>query len=767
MFRPIVLPIFACAAVLAGFGASVRAEPGESAWQEADEAHAKSAQAMTKAALEAQRRALGEPEEADAPAKAAAKGNDDGPASQTAAKPAADKPSSAEAPGKDGDAAPAKTDQTAAKTTTPAAREPTEAHKEAVSDEIAERHRKAATTDDAGSKPTDADATDRAVTDAADETDASKETASLDTTEPAPPPPAHPVVKAVRDWLAGAEGKVTSAQDDIDAVVAFYGARTEGPLWVDDTGFSAKGKAAVAEMNKAADWGLSASAFALPRFNVDAPSDAALAEAEARVSLEVLKYARHARGGRIVPSSVSNLLDMSPPLKDPNAVIAELAKSAQPDSYLRGLHPQHDGFKALHKALLKARGPAKDDVEEIDPALTVRLPRRSAVLRLGSNDPEVAELRKRLSVPAVGGAAGTEFDEELELALKAYQLEQGIAADGILGNGTRGVLNREVDAVHGPDPSRMVQLIELNMERWRWLPEKLGRVHVLNNIPEYTTRTFKDGEVIFQEKIIVGLPEWPTPVFSETMKTVVFNPSWGMPNGIKTRELAPRLRRASGGGDFFSQLFGGGGSSAGAAIRAYGLKVYAGGREINPDSVNWNAVDIRNYSFIQPPGPKNPLGQVKFMFPNRHDVYMHDTIERSLFAKSSRALSHGCIRVQDPMQFARVMLSEGNGLDARSVERTIAGGGDVRLKNPIPVHNVYMTAAADENGKVKTFPDLYGLDTRVSSALLGRPLPRDPAAIETASANDPSTQRQAPRTKAKSKQPSMTLEDVLTGFWLN
>lgn len=749
MFRPVVLPIFACAAVLAGLGTSVRAEPGDSAWQEADEAHAKSAQAMTKAALEAQRRALGEPEPE---------------AAKTAVAKPAEKAPQSEADAKDDTSASAKAE---AASKEPAAEAPTEAQKEAVSDEIAERHRKAAAADaadDVPSKPTDADA---AAADAADETDVSKETASLDTTEPALPPPAHPVVKAARDWLAGAADKVTSAQDDIDAAIAFYGARTEGPLWVDDTGFSAKGKAAVAEMNKAADWGLSAHAFALPRFNTDAPSDAALAEAEARVSLEVLKYARHARGGRIVPSSVSNLLDMKPPLKDPNAVIAELAKSAQPDSYLRGLHPQHDGFKALHTALLKARGPAKDDVEDIDPALTVRLPQRAAVLRIGSNDPEVAKLRKRLSVPAAGGVAETEFDEELELALKAYQLEQGISADGILGNGTRGVLNREVDEVQGPDPSRMVQLIELNMERWRWLPENLGRVYVWNNIPEYTTRTFRDGEVIFQEKIIVGLPQWPTPVFSETMKTVVFNPSWGMPNGIKTRELAPRLKRASGGGDFFSQLFGGGGSTAGAAIRAYGLKVYAGGREINPDSVNWNAVDIRNYSFIQPPGPKNPLGQVKFMFPNRHDVYMHDTIERSLFAKSSRALSHGCIRVQDPMQFARVMLSEGNGLDARSVERTIAGGGDVRLKNPIPVHNVYMTAAADENGKVKTFPDLYGLDTRVSSALLGRPLPRDPASIETASASDPSTQRPAPRTKAKSKQPSMTLEDVLTGFWLN
>lgn len=684
---------------------------------------------MTRAAIEAQKRALGE-----TTAQAETAGDGATRASEPAAKASAD--------------------------------EARKSRNESVSNEIEERHRKEADAKaaaaDAADEPADPDR-DTAATDDADET----EVAAADAAAPVPPPPADPVVEAVRDWLGGAADKVTAAQEDLDAAIAFYGARTEGPLWVEKAGFSAQGKAAVAEVNKAADWGLAAGAFALPRFNVSTPSEAALAEAEARVTLELLKYARHARGGRITPSSVSRLLDMEPPLKDPNVVIADLAKSQAPDKYLRDLHPQHEGFKRLQKALLKARGPATAEVE-IDPALTVRLPERRTVLRLGSKDPEVAELRKRLSVPAEGDVAADEFDEEVDTALKAYQLEQQISVDGILGNGTRRVLNREVDEALGPDPGRLVQLIELNMERWRWLPENLGKVYVWNNIPEYTTRTIKNGEVIFKEKIIVGLPNWATPVFSESMKTVVFNPSWGMPDGIKTRELAPRLKRAGGGGDFFSQLFGGGGSGAGAAIRAHGLKVYQGGREINPDSVNWNSVDIRRYSFIQPPGPKNPLGQVKFLFPNSHDVYMHDTIERSLFAKSSRALSHGCIRVQDPMRFARVLLAEGNGLDESGVERAVASGGDVKLKNPIPVHNVYMTAVADENGKVTTFSDLYGLEGRVSSALLGRPLPREAGAIETAATDGPpqrTSQSKGP--SSKQYEPAQTLNDLLTGFWLN
>lgn len=789
MFRTVLLPCFAFAALLASTGAHVSAEPGsdrsaaaansassQGAWPEADDEHRKRAQAMTRAAVVAQERAQGTAT--------------DGAAKAAAAKPA-----------------------TETKTTdAPAKSEPVDKaeHTKAVSDEIAERHRKQAEADakaettenaakreaekaaDTAAKPadnkpeTDTAAKDDAATPGETDTAAKRDDAqpATDTAAAAPvtapdpaaaqvatpaPAPADPVVQAVRDWLADAPGKVSATQADLDAVIAFYGARTEAPLWVDDKGFSAKGKAAVAEVNKAAEWGLDAHAFALPRFNVPSPSQAALAEAEARLSLELLKYARHARGGRITPSSVSKLLDVTPPLKDPNVVLVELAKSAAPDTYLRELHPQHEGFKLLQKALLKARGPAKADVE-IDPALTIRLPERRVVLKRGSDDPEVAQLRKRLKVPAEGGASETEFDEDLEIALKAFQVEQQISVDGMLGNGTRRVLNGAVDDLRGPDPSRMIQLIELNMERWRWLPEDLGTVHVWNNVPEYQTRVFKNGEVIFKEKIIVGKPNTATPVFSADMDFVGFNPTWGMPPGIKDRELAPRLRRAaqnSGGFLFFSS-----GPTPADVIRAYGLNVFRGGQQINPDSVDWTRANVQNFSFVQPPGPKNPLGKVKFIYRNKHDVYMHDTIEPSLFSSSNRALSNGCIRVQNPMEFAAIMLREGNGLDEDGVQRAIRGGGEIRHTNRIPVHMVYFTAQADENGKVSTFSDVYGLDGRISSALLGRALPRDPASIETASTEPSGEQR--PRSAQKgSKGPAskykapQTLSDAITGFWLN
>ena len=189
------------------------------------------------------------------------------------------------------------------------------------------------------------------------------------------------------------------------------------------------------------------------------------------------------------------------------------------------------------------------------------------------------------------------------------------------------------------------------------------------------------------------------------------------PTGIKTKELAPLLRKSSGSG-----LFGifGGGYSAQAVLDAYDLRAYVGGRQIDANSVDWANVDIRRYSFQQPPGPKNVLGDVKFMFPNSHDVYMHDTPERNLFSKSFRALSHGCMRVREPRRLAEVLLAEDKGWSVAKVQSMFASGGEVALDRHIPVHITYFTVRVDDNGKLQTYADFYGLDSRVGAALFGR-----------------------------------------------
>ena len=250
------------------------------------------------------------------------------------------------------------------------------------------------------------------------------------------------------------------------------------------------------------------------------------------------------------------------------------------------------------------------------------------------------------------------------------------------------------------------------------MPEELGKLYVWDNVPEALTRVVKDGKIIHIDKIIVGQPTWPTPSFSADMTTIVFHPTWSVPDGIKAKELGPILRKSSGGG-----LFGifGGGYSANAVLEAYQLRAYINGRQVDGNSVDWGSVDMRAVSFQQPPGPKNPLGDVKFMFPNKHDVYMHDTPERNLFVKSFRALSHGCMRVEHPRRLATVLLAEDKGWTEAKVGSLFTGDSqEVRLSTHIPVHVTYFTAMVDYEGKLRTFGDLYGLDDRVGAALFGR-----------------------------------------------
>jgi murein L,D-transpeptidase YcbB/YkuD len=274
-----------------------------------------------------------------------------------------------------------------------------------------------------------------------------------------------------------------------------------------------------------------------------------------------------------------------------------------------------------------------------------------------------------------------------------------------------------------PDRAVMVGRILVNMERWRWLPADLGDFYVWNNVPEFVTRVVRRGEVIHSDRIVAGQPEWATPVFSADMKTIVFHPSWGVPDGIRRKELLPRLRDSQGG---FLSLFTGTQSSR-AVLEQYKLQVFYQGRPIDPDKVDWSSANIGAYEFRQAPGPENPLGTLKFSFPNKHDVYMHDTpaTERDLFAKSYRGLSHGCMRVSDPVRLAVLLLARDQGWSEQQVQSLLNGGTtrEVALTTRIPVHMTYFTAMVDRQGNLQTFSDLYGIDTRMGALLVGTKVP--------------------------------------------
>ena len=471
-------------------------------------------------------------------------------------------------------------------------------------------------------------------------------------------PVVDPVVQVVRQRLRAVRGRDNAADAaDRAAMVAFYDAEAARVTWTTPTGFTPRAEATIAEIRAADDWGLKAAAFDLPSITAGDMSSETRADAEIKLGLAALKYARHARGGRLDPSSVSKLFDRKAQIYDPRSLIRSIAASADPAAYLRGLHPKHAGFRNLQKALVALRSGG------LTQAATAPEPQASEDDRRGKSKGKAV----RKTAPATA--------------------------------------------------SETIQRVVANMERWRWMPDDLGAFHVWNNVPEQTTIVVKDGKQIFQERIVVGKPETATPNFSADMQFVIFQPEWGVPGGIKSNEIAPLLRRASAesGG-----WFGGSNQTPSSVLARHGLRVSVGGQVVNPDSVNWSSVDINRFNFIQPAGPTNVLGVVKFRFPNKHDVYMHDTPQKHLFSSSVRAFSHGCMRVQNPVRFAEVLLEQDKGWASDRVRGMVPRGGEVKLTTQIPVHSVYFTAIADETGKLRTYGDLYGTDGRVASALEGR-----------------------------------------------
>jgi L,D-transpeptidase YcbB len=541
----------------------------------------------------------------------------------------------------------------------------------------------------------------------------------------------HPLVALVRERLAAPAKGSAGDREDYAALAAFYAEGDGQPVWTSRTGLTQRANDAIAELRKADDWGLRAADYEVPAIDSTASFEM-LTDAEIKIGLAVLKYGRHARGGRLDPRSMSKLFDQDPPVYDPKTLIAAVAVADPIDAYLRRLHPQHPQFERLRQAMLAARG----NKVQANPA-SVRIP-SGPQLKAGQDHADVALLRQRLSVAAPADGKGNVYDDALADAVKAFQQQAGLKPTGILTTPTRNALN---DALR-PSGAESVSKLLANMERWRWMPENLGAFYVWDSVPEQMTKIYKQDKLVLAERIVVGKPETPTPMFSANMWFVIFHPSWGVPPGMKANELLPQLSQAGGG------FFGFGGASS--VLEAHGLRVTRGGQPVNPNSVNWTAATIHQYDFVQPPGPQNVLGAVKFRFPNKHNVYMHDTPERNLFGGAIRAFSHGCMRVQNPIRFAEVLLTHDKGWTADAVQGYARRGGEVKLSSPIPVHVTYFTAVVDDDGKVQHWPDIYAMDGRLISAL-GAPA----ASVVTGALTSSSSAGQseaAPRPKARPKQ---------------
>jgi len=494
-----------------------------------------------------------------------------------------------------------------------------------------------------------------------------------------------------------------------DALIEYYSVPDQRLLWVDDKGLTERAKIAMAEIAKADDYGLQATDYTLPdagNFNASGPQATEwLADAEVKVSYAVLGYAKDARGGRIDPLRVSKNLDPSLALPNPSEVLDSIAIRSDPASYLRSFQPDQPQFEALRQKLIELRG---GKVEEPKPAVVV-IP-EGPVLKLGVENEQVALLRTRLDVPPGSNAA--KFDEAVLDAVRQFQSANGARADGVVGPGTRRLLNQGQRQHAVSSPARVQQVL-VNMERWRWLPHDLGAYYLMVNIPEFTLRVVEDDKIIHTARVVVGKPDKQTPVFSDEMEEIVFNPYWNVPNSIKNEEIAPYF---TAGGGFF------GGGTDTSVLRRHGLRIRYGGRDIDPDAVDWSRQSLANFDLVQPPGPTNVLGRVKFLFPNSHDVYMHDTTQKFLFNNAVRAESHGCMRVQNPEQLAELVLAHDKGWSVARTQSTLNAGDDnhIALDRKIPVYISYFTLRVNDDGSISTFNDLYGHDARMIAALNGK-----------------------------------------------
>ena len=419
----------------------------------------------------------------------------------------------------------------------------------------------------------------------------------------------------------------------------------------------------------------------------------AAAQAELAFSAFFVSYAADLKIGRIAPQKVDPNLFRNQKTIDVQRVLSDLKKQSDPNKFLSAFEPRNVHYQSLKKML-------KVYTQVIDEGMSWPTIAQGATVKAGGSDPRIVGVRHILSL--TGDYSWNEnsspvFDQNLAIALRKFQLRHGLEAKGLLGKQTIVALNIS--------PEERQRQITLNMERWRWMPDNLGEEHFLVNIAAFELQHWQSNIIIDRMNVVVGAVATQTPEFSGSMQYIELNPYWTVPYTIATKEMLPKLK-------------------ANPEQYAGDFEVFAGGK-----LVDWNSVDWASYgrsggsfpfTFRQLPGPKNALGKVKFILPNKFNIYLHDTPAKDKFANSTRAFSHGCIRLSDPTRLAYSLL-ERTGMDQGAIDAVWAGGENTRVDLPkqIPVHLIYATAFSSENG-IEFRTDVYGRDQKLYQALFGR-----------------------------------------------
>lgn len=483
-----------------------------------------------------------------------------------------------------------------------------------------------------------------------------------------------------------------------------YADRANAPIWADAKQPRAEARVLVdavvgaeSEGLRIGDYDLAGLQGALDRAYGDGKAKdrpQALAELDLRLTNLFVSYGRDLLAGRLDPAKIDRDWYIRTRRAVADSALRTALRSDDLEASLRELAPAQPDYKALVAELSRFRAVLAGG----------GWPKVSGPLAAGASGPQVAALRARLAASGdldSSAMASPDFDDALAQAVEKVRARHGLPAAG-------GLDAAAVAALNVPVEQRIRQL-ELNLERLRWLPNDFGGRYVLVNVPDFYLHAYDGGKEVFDMRVVVGDEyDQETPVFADTLSYVEFRPYWNIPRSIVVEEIAPKARER---GEFLR------------ANRYEVVPASGKGEPVDPRSVDWDDVgkDDFPYRIRQTPGPGNALGLVKFMFPNRFDIYMHDTPARHLFREERRAFSHGCIRLQHPDRFAAYVL-EGQPEGDPDRIRQLMNEGDmqqVQVKRPLPVYILYLTAFV-RDGRVQYRDDLYGTDKR-ALARIGKP----------------------------------------------
>jgi L,D-transpeptidase YcbB len=501
------------------------------------------------------------------------------------------------------------------------------------------------------------------------------------------PPEDQPVADKLRDMLGAKSLRYFDRKAERTAVEKFYTAREYAPLWTKSGALTETGKGVVARLKDAASDGLNAADYPVPDFAAATNPDA-LAEADLRLTASMLDYARQAQSGRMHWSQVSGDISYPEHPTDPNEVLTNVSTAKDASAALDSYNPPQKLYRELKAKLAELRGQGEGPVVQIadGPALKFIPARGKKQPAVTVEDERVPQLRAKLGISE--NAGDTHYDAKVAEAVRKFQEGAELRPTGVLDDKT-------VKAINSPKRDKQIDTVLVNMERWRWLPRQLGapgigNAYVILNIPDYTLKVMQNGSQVWSTKVVTGQPGvHATPLLTETMKFITVNPTWNVPPSIIYNEYLPALQQDP------------------TVLTRMGLKL---------ERARDGSIHIS-----QPPGEANALGRIRFNFPNKFLVYQHDTPNKELFAKEERAFSHGCMRVQNPDQYASILLNitEPNEHYTPDKIRSMYGHSEIDLKfpTPIPVNITYQTAFVDDAGKLQFRKDVYGRDATMLALL--------------------------------------------------